>query len=73
MYLLAAANGSQIFLQNVDSKLALTPFPTTSTANGCAFSPDGSLLAVAHGASPNISSDERRAGAECGAPWVPSH
>ena len=54
MYLLATANGSQIFLQNVDSKLALTPFPTPSAAYGCAFSPNGALLAVAHGGSPNI-------------------
>ena len=54
MYLLAIANGSQVSLQNVDSKLVLAPTSTPSTANGCAFSPDGSLLAVAHNSSPYI-------------------
>ena len=48
MYLLATANGAQVSLQNADSKFALAPFSLPSTANGCAFSPDGTLLAVAH-------------------------
>ena len=54
MYLLATANGSQVFLQNVDSKFVIAPVAMPSTANGCAFSPDGTLLAVAHGVSPYI-------------------
>ena len=55
MYLLATVNGAQVSLQNADSKLVLAPIPLPSTSNGCAFSPDGSLLAVAHGGYPNIS------------------
>ena len=54
MYLLATANGSQVSLQNVDSNFALSPLSLSSTANGCAFSPDGSLLAVAHSSPPSI-------------------
>ena len=54
MYLLTIANGAQVSLQNVDSKFVLAPTSTPSTANGCAFSPDGSLLAVAHNNSPHI-------------------
>ena len=54
MYLLATANGARVSLQNVDSKLALAPVAVPSAGSGCAFSPDGSLLAVAHGGSPNI-------------------
>lgn len=54
MYLLATANGSQVYLQNVDSKLGLGIIRLPSTANGCAFSPDGSLLAVAHVGAPHI-------------------
>lgn len=54
MYLLATASGSQTYLQNVDSKLALLPVSTAGTGRGCAFSPDGSLLAVAHDSSPYI-------------------
>ncbi len=54
MYLLATANGALVSLQNVDSKFVLAPASIPSTANGCAFSPDGSLLAVAHTASPHI-------------------
>ena len=54
MYLLAIANGSRVSLQNADSKFALAPVSTPSTANSCAFSPDGSLLAVAHYNSPYI-------------------
>ena len=54
MYLLAAAYGSSLFLQNVDSKFPQPPISVPSTANDCAFSPDGSLLAVAHGSPPYI-------------------
>ena len=54
MYLLATVNGAQVSLQNADSKLVLAPIPLPSTSNGCAFSPDGSLLAVAHGGYPHI-------------------
>ena len=54
MYLLATASGSNVHLQNVDSKLVVPSIAMPSTANGCAFSPDGSLLAVAHAASPYI-------------------
>ena len=54
MYLIATANGSQVSFQDADSKLARSPVLTSSTANGCAFSPDGSLLAVAHSYSPYI-------------------
>ena len=54
MYLLATVNGAQVSLQNADSKLVLAPTPLPSTGNDCAFSPDGSLLAVAHGWSPYI-------------------
>ncbi len=54
MYLLATANGSQVSLQNADSKLALASITLPSTAYGCAFSPDGTLLAVAHVGSPYI-------------------
>ena len=54
MYLLATANSSQVSLQNADSKLALAPITLPNIANGCAFSPDGTLLAVAHASSPYI-------------------
>ena len=54
MYLLATANGVLVSLQNVDSKLALTPIAPSSTAYGCASSPGGTLLAVAHDSSPYI-------------------
>ena len=54
MYLLATASGQQVYLQNVDSKLALSPAIASGTATGCAFSPDGTLLAVTHASSPNI-------------------
>ena len=54
MYLLATANGVHVSLQNVDSKLALSPIALAGTAFGCAFSPDGTLLAVAHSSSPHI-------------------
>ena len=54
MYLLATVNGAQVSLQNADSKFVLAPITVPSTSYGCAFSPDGSLLAVAHGGSPNI-------------------
>ena len=54
MYLIATANGLQVSFQDADSKLARSPVLTSSTANGCAFSPDGSLLAVAHQSSPYI-------------------
>ena len=54
MYLLATANGSQVSLQNADSKLAKPPVLTTGTATDCAFSPDGTLLAVSHNSSPYI-------------------
>ena len=54
MYLLATTNSSSVSLQNADSKFALAPVFTPSTANGCAFSPDGSLLAVAHSSAPHI-------------------
>ena len=54
MYILATANGTQVSLQNVDSKLAIRPNLMPHTANDCAFSPDGSLLAVAHNNSPYI-------------------
>ena len=54
MYLLATVNGAQVSLQNADSKLVLAPIPLPSTGFGCAFSPDGTLLAVAHGGSPHI-------------------
>ena len=54
MYLLATANGVQVSLQNVDSKFVAAPVSVSSTANGCAFSPDGTLLAVAHSGSPYI-------------------
>ena len=54
MYLLAVANGAQVSLQNADSKFVLKLVSLPSTGNGCAFSPDGSLLAVAHAGSPYI-------------------
>ena len=54
MYRLAIVSGSQVHLQNADSKLVLSPVFLPSTANGCAFSPDGSLLAVEHQGSPYI-------------------
>ena len=54
MYLLATANGAQVSLQNADSKFVMAPVSMPSTANGCAFSPDGTLLAVAHSGSPYI-------------------
>ena len=54
MYLLATANGVHVSLQNVDSKLALSPIALASTAFGCAFSPDDTLLAVAHAGSPYL-------------------
>ena len=54
MYLLATASGSQVFLQNADSKFVIAPVSISSTASGCAFSPDGTLLAVAHSTSPSI-------------------
>ena len=54
MYLLATANGARVSLQNVDSKFIAAPVSVPSTATGCAFSPDGTLLAVAHSGSPYI-------------------
>ena len=54
MYILAAANGAQVSLQNADSKFVMASVLTSNTANGCAFSPDGTLLAVAHNGSPYI-------------------
>ena len=54
MYILAAAAGAQVSLQNADSKFVIAPVSMSSAANGCVFSPDGTLLAVAHGGSPYI-------------------
>ena len=54
MYLLATANGTQVSLQNVDSKFVMRSVLPPNTATGCAFSPDGTLLAVAHYSSPHI-------------------
>ncbi len=54
MYILAAATSTQVSLQNADSKFAIAPVPMLSTAYGCAFSPDGTLLAVAHSGGPYI-------------------
>ena len=54
MYLLAIATSSQVSLHNVDSKFVPTPVFLPNTGNDCAFSPDGSLLAVTHATSPYI-------------------
>ncbi len=52
---LALAHGTTPFLIAYDKALAKITNPATlpaSTGYGCAFSPDGALLAVAHGGSP---------------------
>ena len=54
MYLLATAGGPAVGLQNVDSKLARAAIGLPGTTYNCAFSSDGTLLAVAHLSSPYI-------------------
>ena len=54
MYLLATANGARVSLQNADSKLVAATVLPPGSATGCAFSPDGTLLAVAHSSYPYI-------------------
>ena len=54
MYLLAAVIGAQVSLQNADSKFVMASVLSSGTATGCAFSPDGTLLAVANNSSPYI-------------------